>query len=217
MATAQTLFSLKKSLTEEALSKSIGLVIRGKDSVSVVVKSNHVASFHELPNKNSNIFVWAIGGSELDVRNFRAEYLRFISRFSSIFSRRDVTIALIHDFAANYLTSSLYDVRSIEPTSLELILGLVTQNSMVFYTLNYQGKGTIIDDLGENISIVGSYDSNRKQLVEGLAKINTLNISGQETIKQITPLLRPFSGNIGALVCTITRVREKKQNKQKRK
>ncbi|OGN04458.1 MAG: hypothetical protein A2831_02780 [Candidatus Yanofskybacteria bacterium RIFCSPHIGHO2_01_FULL_44_17] len=214
---SRDMFNLKEALTKEGLSKSVGLVIRGKDCVVIMAKAKHTTSFHELPEKHSNIFVWAVGGSELDARSYRAEYMRFVSRFSNTFSGRDLNVAVIHDFTANYLRHKLYDIKSAEPASLELIVGSVDRGSMIFYTINYAGKAEVVDDMVSNIAAIGSHDDNRKELLGNLVKLKTSRLTGTEIIKKVTPHMSSFSGNMAALIFTITGSGPAKSNKNSKK
>ncbi len=200
-----TLFNFKNDKILKALSGNIGLVVRGQNSVAVVLKSPHIFNFYRQPEENKHIFIWAICGSISDMRVFEVELERFLSVFSDTFSGRDLNINLIQDFITGYLKHKFYDDKSAEPVALEFILGGVFERHMVFYIINYEGSSEVLDQKANNISLVGGGNNeDKKELLDNLSKLGTERVSAKQIIKKIGPYLRKYSGDFFALTFTVT-------------
>jgi hypothetical protein len=185
--------------------------------VVVIIKSRYTLAIYELPETNKHIFIWAVGGSESDIRNYKIELYRFLASFSIIFSERDVNLKVIQDFTASYLRQRFYNTRSAEPTVLELILGSITNSCMIFCTINYEGSSEPLDQSTANIAVIGSGDDNAKRELAGLVDLKTKNLTAQKAIKKIQKILNPYTGNFYGVGFTIKDIEQKARPKRAKK
>ncbi len=196
-----------------SLSKSAGLVIRGKRCMVVILKSRHTLAFQKSSEEKNRIFVWAIGGSESDIRNYKTEINHFLAGFSNIFSKRDLNIQAVHDFTTSYLRYKFYNTKSAEPAILELILGELTEKSMLFYTINHTGGSGLFFQQGAGIDVIGCGDDEAKRkLIDKLSILKMENLTAEEIIKKVPPNLRSYLGEFYGLAFVI----EDKKNKKRR-
>lgn len=216
------LIRFKKDEILDSLSKSVGLVVRDKKSVTVTVtvilKSPHIFNFDRISKKNSHIFIWAICGSVSDKRGFEIELQRFQSIFADTFSERDLNIRLFQDFISGYLKHKFYDRKSAEPVALELILGGIFERHMIFYTINHEGNSEPLNQKTANIDLIGGGDDkNRKELLDLLSKLGLEKLSAKEIVKKIRPHLKRYRGNFAASTFTVPDKKSKVKDTKKPK
>lgn len=210
-----SLINFKKNKIVNTLSESIGLVVRGKKSLAIIIKSPHIFSFYKMLEKNRYVFIWAICGSVSDKRSFEIELSSFLSKFADFFSERDLNFYLLQDFIANYLKHKLYDIKSAESVSLEFILGGIFEQFMLFHTINHAGDSEPLNPEMADISLIGGGDEeNRREFLDNLSKLNLKKLSAEEIIKKVGPHLRKYHGDFGALAFTI--IDKKPHNKNKK-
>lgn len=210
-----SLINFKKNKIVNTLSESIGLAVRGKKSLAILIKSPHIFSFYKIPEKDHYIFIWAICGSVSDKRSFEIELSSFMSKFADFFSERDLNFYLLQDFITNYLKHKLYDIKSAESVSLEFILGGIFEQFMLFHTINHAGDSEPLNPEMADISLIGGEDEeNRRELLNNLSKLDLEKLSAEEIIKKIRPYLGKYRGNFGASAFTI--IDKKSRNKNKK-
>lgn len=212
------LIGFKKNEIIKALSESIGLIVRGQNSVVVILKSSRVFNFHSEPEKDRHIFMWTICGSVSEARAFEVELRHFLSVFSDTFSERDLNIHLLQDFVAGYLKQKFYDDKSAEPVALEFILGGILElnmiRHMVFYIINHSGDSEILEQKKNNISIVGGGNNEEKrELFDNLSNLGTKKLPAKQIIKKIRPFLKKYRGDF--FTSSFVIINKKASNKKK--
>ena len=189
------IIDFKRNEILSSLSKNVGLIIRGKQCMVVILKSRHTLAFQKSSEEKNHIFVWAIGGSESDIRNYKTEINHFLAGFSNIFSKRDLNIQAVHDFTTSYLKYKFYNTKSAEPAILELILGELLENSMLFYTINHAGGSGLLFQQGAGIDVIGCGDDDAKRkLIDKLSILKMENLTAEEIFKKVRPNLKSYSG-----------------------
>ncbi|MEK7151678.1 MAG: hypothetical protein AAB784_03140 [Patescibacteria group bacterium] len=205
--------AFKKKMVVDSLSKSAGLVIRGKQCMVVVLKSMHPFVFQKSPEGTDLIFIWAVSGSEADIRNYKIALNNFLAEFYSTFSKRDLNVQVVHDFTTSYLRQKFYNNKSMEPAIIEFILAEITENRMLFYTINHEGNSELLFQENSGIDAIGCGDSEAKrELIIKLSELKMKNLSADKIIKKTESQLKSYSGEF----CGFSFIIEDKKIKKRR-
>ena len=145
--------NLKAHNIEAALKDKVGMIIWGNDCVSVMFKKKNLSMVNIETEPGCNVYVWLISGSTEDASDFEHEFGQLQSIIRNMLSIRDVSFRLVRDFISEYLSAKFYDRRFNKPVALEFVVAEVTNNSMVFSAIGYDGS--IREEGPKGISIIG--------------------------------------------------------------
>ncbi len=163
-----------------ALADSMGVILRNKNRIGVVLRSRNLIRLFYEPEKGRTIIVWAVCGFSSERRTLEAEISALTNELKVVFSPKDLSGLMIYDFLSSYLSNNFYARYSYKPLAVEFIIGDVKPSSVNFYVINHDGRSRELKNEGD-INIIGCVSDEAK---ETLAK----------AILSLPPKDRPLKG-----------------------
>jgi len=182
----------KKRNADALLADKVGMVIKGKDCVVVVLKSENIIELVRMPEKGIDLSIWAVCGTTADKRKFENMFRQFESELKYYLSERDLNVKMVHDLVSSYLDARFLTRQYEKANALEFILAEITASTMTFYVIYCDGNSCSLNDIaGTDLTIIGcGGDEKREKLRTRLKKKDFSRMRVKKIIQTVRLLLR---------------------------
>lgn len=207
---------IKTDIAAPLLADSIGVIARGKDCWVIHIKSPNTVFVPIRTDSEARVFLWGLGGTETDAREFLSEFTHFLHLFKNDVSPRDINIALAGDFIGAYLAENLYKRKSERPLALEFILGQFSDEEISFSLIDFKGENKRWG-IGERFAFIGCAGEKRNKLRRTLSGLKLRNLNAKKLAAVLKSLMGRFKGDTLFSEFTISSLEHSKNGLAKNK